>query len=139
MADKIKAYMMRVDEKSGQVYKGYIGEIKNALKPKQDFVNYNKPGGLIQVINVDDIDIICDDESKLKSFPPNRVWLIDGRVVDIFCGNILAVRHDAYGEFTSILHEDIKTINEFLKPVHRVGTKLVVLPTEDWLEDYEED
>lgn len=138
MVEKIKAYMMRVNEETGKVYKGYIGEIENSLESKQAYVNFDKPNGLIQVICIEGIDIICHDEGKLLQYPANRVWMIEDEVADVFCGNILAVRHNAYGEFTSILPEDIVKINTFLKPVHQVGTKLVVLPTEDWLEDYEE-
>lgn len=130
---------MRVDRNTGQVYRGSLVEIENSLKAKQDYVNYNEPHGLIQVICIEGIDIICNDEGKLQQLPPNRV-LIDeyGEVVDIFVGNILAVRHNDEGEFTSIHPEDIQIINKYLKPVVRVGTKLMLIPKEDWLEEYKE-
>ena len=138
MAEKIKAYMMRVDEETGQVYKGYMGEIKNTLEAKQKYVNFDKPNGLIQVVCIEGIDIICHDEGKLLQYPANRVLMIEDEVADVFCGNILAVRHNDEGEFISILPEDIVTINKFLKPVYKVGTKLIIIPSEDWLEDYKE-
>lgn len=137
--NKILSYQMRVDKTTGQVYRGSLVEIENSLKAKQDYVNYNEPHGLIQVICIEGIDIICNDEGKLQQLPPNRV-LIDeyGEVVDIFVGNILAVRHNDEGEFTSIHPEDIQIINKYLKPVVRVGTKLMLIPKEDWLEEYKE-
>lgn len=137
--EKILSYQMRVDKDTGQVYRGSLVEIENSLKAKQDYVNYNEPHGLIQVICIEGIDIICNDEGKLQQLPPNRV-LIDenGEVVDIFVGNILAVRSNSEGEFTSIHPEDIQIINKYLKPVVRVGTKLMLIPKEDWLEEYKE-
>ena len=137
--NKILSYQMRVDKDTGQVYRGSLVEIENSLKAKQDYVNYNEPRGLIQVIYIDGIDIICHDEGKLKQFPPNRVWIDEyGKTIDIFCGNILAVRHNDEGEFTSIHPEDVSIINKYLKPVIRVGNKLMAIPEESWLEEYRE-
>lgn len=140
MKQTILSYQMRVDEETGQVFRGSLVEIENSLEAKQRYVNYNKPHGLIQVICIDGIDIICHDEGKLLQYPPNRVWVDEnGEALDIFCGNILVVRHNDEGEFTSILPKDIAVINKFLKPVYRAGTKLVVLPTEEWLEVYKDE
>ena len=41
--EKILAYKLRVDEETGEIYKGYFEEIENTLRAKQDFV-----GGTIQ-------------------------------------------------------------------------------------------
>lgn len=132
--NKILSYQMRVDRNTGQVYRGSLVEIENSLKTKQDYV-----GGLIQVLTIEDIDIICNDEGKLMGLLPNRALLDEsGEIIDIFVGNILAVRHNEEGEFTSILSDDIRTINKYLKPLFRVGTKLMVIPKEDWLEEYKE-
>lgn len=137
--EKILSYQMRVNKDTGQVYKGSLVEIENSLKAKQDYVNYNEPHGLIQVICIEGIDIIGEDESKLKQFPPNRVWLDEaGKPIDIFCGNILAVRHNNEGEFTSIRPEDISTINKYLKPVIWIDNKLMVISKEARLEEYRE-
>lgn len=133
--NKILSYQMRVDKETGQVFRGSFVEIENSLKAKQSYV-----GGLIQVICIEGIDIICNDEGKLQQLPPNRVWLDEnGEALDIFCGNILAVRHNEEGEFTSIRPEDISVINQYLKPVIRIGNKLMVIPKEDWLEEYREE
>lgn len=125
---------MRVDRNTGQVYRGSLVEIENSLKAKQDYV-----GGLIQVLTIEDIDIICNDEGKLMGLLPNRALFDEsGEIIDIFVGNILAVRHNDEGEFTSIHPEDIRIINKYLKPVTQVGSKLMVIPTEDWFEEYKE-
>lgn len=140
MEQKILSYQMRVDEESGQVFRGSLVEIENSLEAEQRYVNYGRPNGLIQVICIDGIDIICHDEGKLLNFPPNRVWVDkNGETQDVFCGNILAVRHNEEGEFTSILPEDIATINKFLKPVYLKNSTLVILPTDKWLEVYKDE
>ena len=138
---KIQAYLMRVDEQTGQVFKGYLSEIENTLKAKQDYVNYGHPNGLIQVISLGDIDIICNDEGKLLQYPPNRVILDDDNtVLDIFCGSIMALRHDDSGEFTSILPSDIPVIDKYIKPLYKTKSGIgIVIPTERWLEEYKED
>lgn len=43
----LDAYMMRVNQEDGTVYKGYIGKIQNTLKAEQEYV-----GGSIQVISI---------------------------------------------------------------------------------------
>ena len=108
---KIKVAMMRVQE-GGQPKRLYISEIENDLKAFQKYV-----GGIIQVVGLTDkIDIICEDEGKLMNFPLNRSWLIDGELVDVFVGDILACRFDDDGNFDDIREEDIDEIKKYLKP-----------------------
>lgn len=137
---KILSYQMRVNEQTGQVYRGSLREIENTLEAKQKFVNFGRAGGLIQVITIDEIDLILHDEGKLLQYPPNRAVLDDtGKVVDIIVGNVMALRHNSEGDFTSILPSDIKVLDKYLKPVHKVGTHLLVIPTEKWLEEANND
>lgn len=116
---KIKAYLMRVNQLSGVVYKGYLAEVDNSLEAEQAYVNYNEPHGLITVISINDnIDIICNDEGKLKNFPINRFLVNDdGVVLDMLVGNIMCVRHNSDGEFTSIKEDDIPIIESHLIPL----------------------
>lgn len=116
---KIKAYLMRTDEKSKIVYKGYLAEVDNTLEAEQAYVNYNKPHGLITVVSINnDIDIIANDEGKLNNFPINRFLVSDaGVVLDMLVGNIMCVRHNEEGEFTSIREEDIPVIESHLIPL----------------------
>lgn len=115
--DKITAYFLRVSEDGETIYEGYLGEIEDTLKAKQDYVNFGKEGGLIQCVSLtDEIDVICNDEGKLLNFPPNRAWLYKGRMADIFCGNILCVRHEG-DMFTSIRKEDVPVVEGILKPI----------------------
>ena len=75
---KIKAYLMRTDEKSKIVYKGYLAEVDNTLEAEQRYVNFNEANGLIQVVSInDDIDIIVNGEGKLNNFPINRFLVSD--------------------------------------------------------------
>lgn len=109
---KIRAYIIRVDE-DGRQYKGYFTEIENTLDAKQKIV-----GGLIQVVSLTpEIDIIINDEGKLRGMPLNRVWLSgNGKPLDILVGNIIVVRHRD-DEFTDILPEDYEIIERLLLPV----------------------
>lgn len=136
--NKIKAYFLRVDEHTGKIYRGYFGEIENTLEAKQAYVNYNHPHGLIQVVTLGEIDVICEDEGKLKLFPTNRAIVSDdGKVYDYFAGNVLCVRHNAEGEFTDILESDKEYIEEHLPPIILLGEFMLKVP-DDELSEYKE-
>lgn len=116
---KIQAYLLRVNKLSGVVYKGYLAEVDNTLEAEQRYVNFDEPHGLITVVSInDDIDVICNDEGKLRNFPINRFLVSDaGVVLDMLIGNIMCVRHNSEGEFTSIREEDIPVIESHLIPL----------------------
>ena len=117
--DKIQAYLLRVDRLSGVVYKGYLANVDNSLEAEQAYVNYNEPHGLIAVVSItDEIDVICNDEGKLKNLPINRFLISDdGVVLDMLVVNIMCVRHNSEGEFTSIKEDDIPIIESRLIPL----------------------
>lgn len=116
---KIQAYLLRVDKQSGVVYKGYLSEVENSLEAEQRYVNYDEPHGLITVLSItDEIDVIANDEGKLKNYPINRFVVDDmGGVYDMLVGNLMCVRHNSDGEFTSIREEDIPVIESYLIPL----------------------
>lgn len=120
---KIQAYLLRVDKQSGVVYKGYLSEVENSLEAEQRYVNFNEANGLIQVVSINNnIDVICNDEGKLRNFPMNRFFVDDdGGVWDLLVGNAMCVRHNKDGEFTSILPEDIPVIEKHLVPINPQG------------------
>lgn len=117
--EKIQAYLLRVNKLSRVVYKGYLAEVDNTLEAEQRYVNYDEPHGLIAVVSITDkIDVICNDEGKLKNFPINRFLVSDdGVVLDMLVGNIMCVRHNSEGEFTSIKEDDIPIIESHLIPL----------------------
>jgi hypothetical protein len=114
--EKIQAYLLRVNKLSGVVYKGYLAEVDNTLEAEQRYVNYDEPHGLITVLSItDEIDVIANDEGKLKNYPINRFVVDDmGGVYDMLVGNLMCVRHNSEGEFTSIREEDIPVIEKHL-------------------------
>lgn len=116
---KIQAYLLRVDKQSGVVYKGYLSEVENSLEAEQRYVNYDEPYGLITVLSItDEIDVIANDEGKLKNYPINRFVVDDmGGVYDMLVGNLMCVRHNSEGEFTSIKEDDIPIIESHLIPL----------------------
>ena len=139
MSNKILGYFMRVDKESGQKYRGYFGELENTLRNLQDYAGYNHPHSLIQVIHLtDDIDVIMDEEGKLRQHPVNRAMLSeDGKILDIVVGNIVCVRHES-DKFVSILESDRDVIEKYLVPVLTLLGNTVVLEAEDKLPEYEE-
>ena len=134
MAEKINAYMLRLND-VGMPCKGYIGEIENSLEAKQKYVK-----GLIQVVSLNSqIDIICNDEGKLIGLEPNRAFMDGEDILDIFVGDILACRHDAGGNFTSIKEEDIPIIESMLLPIRIVVGNTVFLAGADTLDEYKQE
>lgn len=117
--EKIQAYLLRVNKLSGVVYKGYLAEVDNTLEAEQRYVNYDEPHGLITVLSItDEIDVIANDEGKLKNLPINRFLISDdGVVLDMLVGNIMCVRHNSEGEFISIKEDDIPIIESHLIPL----------------------
>lgn len=117
--EKIQAYLLRVNKLSGVVYKGYLAEVDNTLEAEQRYVNYDEPHGLITVLSItDEIDVIANDEGKLKNYPINRFVVDDmGGVYDMLVGNLMCVRHNSEGEFTSIKEDDIPIIESYLIPL----------------------
>lgn len=139
MSNQIRGYFMRVDKETGQKFRGYFGELKNTLRSLQDYVSYNQPHSLIQIIHLTtDIDIIMDEEGKLRQHPINRAIMSeDGKILDIVVGNIVCVRHEG-DQFVSIKKSDRDIIEKQLAPVLTLLGKTVVLEAEDKLPEYEE-
>ena len=59
-------------------------------------------------------------------------------VLDIVVGNILAVRHDNVGNFTSIREEDIPVIESLLFPFGCICNETVFMQGSDYLPEYKE-
>lgn len=134
MAEKINVYMLRLND-VGMPCKGYIGEIENSLEAKQKYVK-----GLIQVVSLNSqIDIICNDEGKIIGLEPNRAFMDGEDILDILVGDILACRHDAEGNFTSIKEEDIPIIESMLLPIRIVVGNTVFLAGTDTLDEYKQE
>ena len=122
--EKILAYKLRVNEETGEVYHGYFEEIENTLEAKQKYV-----GGYIEVFRLtDEIDIILNDEGKINGMKPNRALFDNKKVLDYFVGNILCVRHNEEGDFTSILEDDENIILRYLKPIMEVDNVYILMP-----------
>ena len=113
--EKIQAYLLRVNKLSGVVYKGYLAEVDNTLEAEQRYVNYDEPHGLITVLSItDEIDVIANDEGKLKNYPINRFVVDDmGGVYDMLVGNLsdIEVSEDEYRRKLSA-YKDMKSFGE---------------------------
>ncbi|KLU62317.1 hypothetical protein CEB3_c13610 [Peptococcaceae bacterium CEB3] len=94
LADKIKILVFRPGQSPE------VRAIPNTLKALQSVV-----GGYIEVIHLEDgLLLVCDEEGKLKGYPPNRRV---GR--DVICGTFFICRSDG-DEFMSATDEDLKSL-----------------------------
>lgn len=132
MEKKITVYALKVND-DGMPCKGFLTEIDDTLKAIQGFV-----GGWFQPVGLKPgIIIVCNDDGKLKRLPPNRAFMVNGRVADVFVGDIFVCRTDGK-EFASILETDIALIEETLRPIDLIiGNEVLCCPAET-LPDYAE-
>lgn len=124
--------MDRIDELKVLVVepgkKPYAKTIKNELKSLQDEV-----GGYIEVIHLleYDVDLICDDEGKMKNSPFNRaLYDSDGDIYDVICGTFL-IADSEDGDFVSLSDEKMKALLDYYKIPQMfflMDDKLVALP-----------
>lgn len=62
-------------------------------------------GGMIQIVEVDGLDLVCNEEGLLLDLPFNRV--MGGHHIH---GDFFLTRHDDEGETTSVTQDDIKRL-----------------------------
>lgn len=138
MSDKIRAYLLRVDENSGTIYKGYTAEMEKSLKAFQNYVNYGKPDGSIAIVRLtEEIVMIANDESILLGLPLNRIVVSENdKPLDVLLGNAVCVRFNEVEDFVDIKDEDIPFIEEHLRPA---GKTWGTFRAESELAEYEEE
>lgn len=87
-----------------------IANIENELKVYQRLVE-----GYIQIIgfpNDNGIDIICNEDGKLKGLEPN-IFIPEYR--DVLMGTIVFAGNDGFGELCSLTESQIKKVLDYLK------------------------
>lgn len=92
--------------------KPYVKEIEDELKAYRSIV-----GGYIECIYpFADIPIImiCDEEGKLKGYPPNFQIESEFLGYDLIVGTVIFLRSDRE-EFAPIQDKDIKFIDNYMK------------------------
>ena len=100
--EKLKILLKRVGRESE------FAEVENTLEAKQKLVN-----GLIEVVPLEqdeDLLIVCNEEGKLLSLPPNTLFDFDYIAGDYF------IIGDDYenGDFKSITEEQFNKIKPFI-------------------------
>ena len=100
--EKLKILLKRVGRESE------FAEVENTLEAKQKLVN-----GLIEVVPLEqdeDLLIVCNEEGKLLSLPPNTLFDFDYIAGDYF------IVGDDYknGDFKSITEEQFNKIKPFI-------------------------
>ena len=101
--EKLKILLKQVGRESK------VTEIENTLEAKQKLVN-----GLIEVVPFeqnDELLIVCNEEGKLLSLPPNTMFGMDYIAGDYF------IVGDDYenGDFKSITDEQVKTAKPYIE------------------------
>nr|WP_187142649.1 DUF3846 domain-containing protein [Acetivibrio ethanolgignens] len=120
-SEYIRAYFLRASE--GVVYKGYLSEITNSLKAKQEYV-----GGGIETFTLnDDLVLVGGRDAVVFGKTLNRALYDEsGKFITAFAGNLLVVRYKG-DEFDSILEEDVELVERLLKPIDRIACGTVFL------------
>ena len=94
----------------------YAQEIKGDLASMQAVV-----GGLIQAVYPfqEQVALICNEEGKLLSLPPNRVLRDDkGLVYDVICGNFFLCACPADSEsFEGLSAEQLERYAQYFYPI----------------------
>lgn len=84
-----------------------VEDLANGLKPMQDLVE-----GCIEAVPLrPDLDLICNEEGKLKGLVPNRHYRSDTIV-----GTFFVARADREsGEYISVTDDDVDYVNELFE------------------------
>lgn len=86
-----------------------VGEdpVVREVNPTLDDFQALVGGGYIQMVPYEGVDLVLDEEGKLKGLPPNRpLW----GGMDMAHGAFFFVRHDEEGEAASLLDDDIRRL-----------------------------
>lgn len=80
----------------------FVVELNPVLEALQALVG----GGDIQIVPIsrDGLELVCDEEGKLKGLPAN-VSIFDG--ADVVAGDCFLMRHDDEGEPMSVTSADV--------------------------------
>ena len=62
-------------------------------------------GGMIQIVEVDGLDLVCNEEGLILELPFNRI--VGGHYIH---GDFFFTRHDDEGGTTSVTKDDIKRL-----------------------------
>lgn len=103
---KFKALFMEVGEEPKFI------EVVDKLENLQELVD-----GFIESVYLgENLVVICNEEGKLRDLDANKfLFNIEGRLIDVLCGNLFACRVDEEGNFADIQDEDIEVINRHLR------------------------
>lgn len=93
-AKTIKVLFKKVGEPVAEVV-----EIKDTLRAKQNLV-----GGLIEIVQYDDLLLVCNEEGKLLNMPPNLIFDFDYIAGDCF----LMGEDQKTGEWRSLTEKEIE-------------------------------
>lgn len=131
---RITAYLIRVNEKLGTIYKGYLCDVGNSVEFRKKYIE-----DTIEIHNLcNNINIICEDEAVIMGRTLNRAFYDeDGKLKNVFAGNLMVVRYDENG-FSSIYKEDIENIEKMLQPIDHIACGKVFLKSSKQLKVWEE-
>jgi len=125
--NKIKVYSLDIGKKV------IVKEIDNTLESFQKEV-----GGYIEIVSLDvagELDLVCNEEGKIKALPLNRAWIHDSEIIEMIAGNCFIARHDAEGNCDSIKESDIDEIEQTLKRILGIQNNTVILAQEEIYEN----
>ena len=115
----IKAYFMEVNE-NGVVFSGRTGVIKNTFQALQDYM-----GMPVKMVHLTEKLVVIMKQEMEQNSLVNRAFVKDGKIVEIFTGNLICVRQEG-SEFCSIEDVDVGVIRKYLKPVFDLDGQLII-------------
>lgn len=114
----MKVILKRIQQKQEEIY------IVKEEKSKLDLNTVYEIIGACNMVEVcsyfpllekNNIDVLIDEEGKLKNLKPNIVIQDEGRyVIDVIAGNMLFVGVDNNGNWIELNDRQIEIVNDFL-------------------------
>ena len=90
-----------------------LGFIYGGLVSMQELV-----GGYIEAIPLTErLSLVCNEEGKIQGLKPNRILIIDGKEIDVICGNFFIVGNGKE-DFRGLMSEDVEVVHEMMVGKH---------------------
>lgn len=114
----MKVILKRIQQKQEEIYIVKEEKSKLDLNTVYEIIgdcNMVEVCSYFPLLEKNNIDVLIDEEGKLKNLKPNIVIQDEGRyVIDVIAGNMLFVGVDNNGNWIELNDRQIEIVNEFL-------------------------
>lgn len=75
-------------------------------------------GGYIEAIPLTEkLSLVCNEEGKMQGLKPNRILIVDGKEIDVICGNFFIVGNGKE-DFRGLVSSDVEIIHKMIIGTH---------------------